>query len=45
MFDFLDLSTLIYRVPALLLALSFHEYAHAVVSDSLGDPTPLPRAV
>ena len=40
MFDFLDLSTLIYRVPALLLALSFHEYAHAVVSDSLGDPTP-----
>ena len=37
MFDFLDLSTLIYRVPALLLALSFHEYAHAVVSDSLGD--------
>lgn len=40
MFDFLDASTLIYRVPALLIALSLHEYAHAVVSDSLGDPTP-----
>lgn len=40
MFDFLDISTLIYRVPALLIALSFHEYAHAAVSDALGDPTP-----
>ena len=40
MFDFLDMGTLIYRVPALLIALSFHEYAHAAVSDALGDPTP-----
>ena len=40
MFDFLDLSTLIYRAPALLIALSMHEYAHAAVSDALGDPTP-----
>lgn len=40
MFDILDLGTLLYRVPALLIALSFHEFAHAVVSDSLGDPTP-----
>ena len=40
MFDFLDIGTLLYRVPALLIALSFHEYAHAAVSDSLGDPTP-----
>ncbi len=40
MSDFLDLSTLIYRAPALLIALSMHEYAHAAVSDSLGDPTP-----
>ena len=40
MFDFLDIGTLIYRVPALLIALSFHEYAHAAVSDALGDPTP-----
>ena len=40
MFDFLDVGTLIYRAPALLIALSMHEYAHAAVSDALGDPTP-----
>ena len=40
MFDFLDVSSLIYRAPALLIALSMHEYAHAAVSDALGDPTP-----
>ena len=40
MFDFLDLSSLIYRAPALLIALSMHEYAHAAVSDAMGDPTP-----
>ena len=28
------------RIPALLIAISFHEYAHAKVSYSLGDPTP-----
>ncbi|WP_213974123.1 site-2 protease family protein [Tepidanaerobacter acetatoxydans] len=28
------------RIPALLLAITFHEYAHAKVSYSLGDPTP-----
>ena len=39
MFDFLDLSSLIYRAPALLIALSMHEYAHAAVSDAMGDPT------
>jgi Zn-dependent protease len=27
-------------IPALLLALSFHEYAHARVATLLGDPTP-----
>ena len=37
---FLDLSTLLFRAPALLIALTIHEYAHACVSDSLGDPTP-----
>ena len=37
---FLDLSTLLFRAPALLIALTMHEYAHACVSDSLGDPTP-----
>lgn len=40
MFDFLDVNTLMYRAPALLIALSMHEYAHAAVSDALGDPTP-----
>ena len=40
MFDFLDIHTLLYRAPALLIALSMHEYAHAAVSDALGDPTP-----
>ncbi len=40
MFDFLDMGTLIYRAPALLIAMALHEYAHAYVSDSLGDPTP-----
>ena len=28
------------RIPALLIAISFHEYAHARVSYALGDPTP-----
>jgi Zn-dependent protease len=36
----LVLSTLIYRVPALLMALTVHEYAHGAMSASLGDPTP-----
>jgi Zn-dependent protease len=31
---------LIYWVPALVIAMSFHEYAHARVADRLGDPTP-----
>lgn len=31
---------MIFRIPALLLALTVHEYAHAVVADSMGDPTP-----
>ncbi len=30
----------IMRLPALLVALSVHEYAHARVADRLGDPTP-----
>ena len=28
------------RIPALLIAITFHEFAHARVSSSLGDPTP-----
>ncbi len=35
----LDFSTMLYRVPAILFAISIHEYAHAVVADKLGDPT------
>jgi Zn-dependent protease len=30
-------------VPALIIAFSFHEYAHAWASDRLGDPTPRMR--
>jgi Zn-dependent protease len=33
-------ANMVYRIPALLIALSVHEYAHATVADSLGDPTP-----
>ncbi|MEG1345378.1 MAG: site-2 protease family protein, partial [Acidaminococcaceae bacterium] len=33
-------SEIIYRIPALLIALTVHEYAHAQVADSMGDPTP-----
>ncbi len=31
---------LIYTVPAILIAISAHEYAHGLVSYKLGDPTP-----
>lgn len=31
---------MIYRIPALLIALTIHEYAHAQAADSEGDPTP-----
>ena len=36
----LDISTMIYRIPALLFAITIHEYAHAQCADSMGDPTP-----
>jgi Zn-dependent protease len=35
----LDFASMIYRVPALLFAISIHEYAHAQCADSMGDPT------
>ena len=38
MFDFGP--DMLYRIPALLIALTIHEYAHARVAVSLGDPTP-----
>lgn len=31
---------MIFRIPALLITLTVHEYAHARVAVSLGDPTP-----
>ncbi|MDI3540745.1 MAG: hypothetical protein PWP66_283 [Thermosediminibacterales bacterium] len=39
LFNFLS-SDIIYRIPALLIAITIHEYSHARVADSLGDPTP-----
>lgn len=33
-------ASMIYRVPALLLTITVHEYAHGAMSSSLGDPTP-----
>ncbi|MDD4345491.1 MAG: site-2 protease family protein [Desulfitobacteriaceae bacterium] len=35
----LDLPTLIALIPAMLIGLAFHEFAHAWVADYLGDPT------
>ena len=35
----MDLNTLLLAVPAILIALTFHEYAHAYVAFRLGDPT------
>lgn len=39
MFD-LDVASMLYRIPALLIAITIHEYAHAQTADSMGDPTP-----
>lgn len=35
-----SLSTILINVPATLIALSVHEFAHGYVSSKLGDPTP-----
>lgn len=35
----LDFASMIYRIPALLFAISIHEYAHAQCADSMGDHT------
>ncbi len=35
-----DLYSLLLSLPIILFALSAHEFSHAVVSTSLGDPTP-----
>lgn len=31
---------MLFRIPALLIALTIHEYSHARVAQALGDPTP-----
>jgi Zn-dependent protease len=36
----LDSADMVFRIPALLAALTVHEYAHGRVADYLGDPTP-----
>jgi len=40
MFSRLDPMAILYSLPAIFLALSFHEFAHAYVASRLGDPTP-----
>src|SRR5262245_55979814 len=35
-----DLTDLVLKIPALLIAVTVHELAHALVADRLGDPTP-----
>lgn len=35
-----DLESTLLMLPGLILALTFHEYAHAKTADRLGDPTP-----
>ena len=34
------IKALIFSIPGLLIAMTFHEYAHAFVADKLGDDTP-----
>lgn len=35
-----ELLSLVLTLPAVLIAITFHEYAHALVADKLGDDTP-----
>jgi len=39
LFGNFDLMTMLYRIPALLIGLSFHEAAHAYMANRCGDPT------
>lgn len=36
----IDLSRILFWLPAVIIAITFHEYAHGRVADFLGDPTP-----
>jgi len=40
LFNF-DIPSLLVSLPAIIIALTFHEYAHAWMANYLGDPTPL----
>ncbi len=40
LYNYFDVSQLLLWLPAVLIALTFHEYAHGLVADWLGDPTP-----
>lgn len=35
-----SIETFLFVLPAVIIAFSFHEFAHAFVADRLGDPTP-----
>lgn len=37
---FQSVESLLYGIPAILIAITLHEYAHGKVADILGDPTP-----
>jgi Zn-dependent protease len=36
----IDIQQILFSIPAILIAFTFHEYAHAMVADKLGDKTP-----
>lgn len=36
----LDFDSMLYRIPALLIAITIHEYAHAQTAEAMGDSTP-----
>lgn len=36
----IDITQIIYRIPAILVGFTLHEFMHAFVADRLGDPTP-----
>jgi len=40
LFNNMSLENLILAIPALLVGFTFHEYAHALLADKLGDKTP-----
>ncbi|MFZ5649788.1 MAG: site-2 protease family protein, partial [Bacillota bacterium] len=39
MLDFFDPTRILYMIPAVVIGLSFHEYAHAAMAYRLGDST------